>query len=63
MGEDRLLESLQGLARLDAELVDERLTRLPIGVERVGLPAGAVEGEHLLGAQTLPERMLADEHA
>ena len=57
-----MLEPLQGLARLDPELVDERLPRLLVGGEGVGLPVGAVEGEHLLGAQALTQRMLADEH-
>lgn len=50
MAEDRLLKPLQPLARLDAEVVDERSPRLAVRLERIRLPVGAVEGEHLLGA-------------
>ena len=62
MPQDRLLEPLQGLAGLDSQLVHQVVPRLLVGVEGVCLTVGAVEGEHLLGAQTLPERMLPDEH-
>ena len=62
MAKDRLLESLQRFARFDPEVVDERLPRVLVRVERVCLPVGAVQGEHLLGAQPFAERMLADEH-
>ncbi len=62
MSQDRLLEPLQGLAGLDSELVDQVVPGLLVGVERVRLAVGAVEGEHLLGAQAFPERMLANEH-
>ena len=62
MSQDCLLEPLQGLAGLDPELVDQVVPRLLVGVEGVRLPVGAVEGEHLLGAQALPEWVFADEH-
>ena len=45
MDEDLLLEPLQRLARVEAELVDEPRARVLVGGERVGLPAGAVERE------------------
>ena len=61
VAEDRLLEPLQCLARLDAEVVDERAARLGVGVERLRLPVGAVEGEHLLRAEPFPQRVLAHE--
>ena len=61
MAEDRLLQPLQRLARFDAEVVDERLPRLGVGVERLRLPVGTVEGEHLLRAQPFSERVLAHE--
>ena len=48
--EDGALELPQLLARLDAQFVDERSTRILIGPERLGLAPGAVEGEHQLGA-------------
>ena len=63
MAEDRLLEPLQRLARLDAEIVDERPPRLGVGLERVRLPVGAIEGQHLLRAEPLPQRMLGHEDA
>ena len=55
------MERLQLRARVDPELVHERRARGGVGVERLGLPAGAVEREHQLPAQSLPQRMLADE--
>ena len=63
VAEDRLLEPLQCLARFDAEVIDERPPRLGVGLERLRLPAGAVESEHLLRAEPLPQRMLANEDA
>ena len=62
VSQDRLLEPLQGLAGLDPELVDQVVPSLLVGVEGVRLAVGAVEGEHLLGAQAFPERVFADEH-
>ena len=35
--------------------------RVPVGGERLGLPARAVQREHELAAQALPQRMLGDE--
>ena len=61
LAQNRLLELVQGRARLDAELVDEQPPRLPIDLEGLGLPARAVEGAHELRAKPLAERMLADE--
>jgi hypothetical protein len=45
---DPSLEFLQLLARFEPELFAERLAGLPVRIERVGLSAGAVEGEHQL---------------
>src|SRR5206468_7543853 len=59
--EDRLLELSEGWSRLDSELVDERPACFAIGLEGVGLPTGAVEGEHEQAAESLAERMLGDE--
>jgi hypothetical protein len=61
VAEDCLLEPLQGLARLDAEIVDQRPPRIGIGLERVRLPIGPVEGEHLQRTEPFPQRMLAHE--
>jgi hypothetical protein len=61
LGEDRALEPAQSLARLDAQLVDQRPARVLVGLERVGLPVRAVQGEHQLCPQPLPVRMLGDQ--
>ena len=59
--EDRLLEPLQLGPGLDADLLDERVARLPVGVERLGLAPGAIQREHPLGVQPLAQRVLRDE--
>ena len=59
--QDRAFELLQRRAGLDAQLVDERTSRLAIGVERLLLPPGAVQREDLLLAQTLPVRLLREQ--
>ena len=61
MAQDRLLQGLELRARLDAELVDERQPRPPVGLERVRLTAGAIERQHQVLAERLPVRMLLDE--
>ena len=55
------MERLQIRPRVDPELVHEGGTRGGIGVEGLCLAAGAVEREHQLPAQALPQRLLADE--
>ena len=59
--QDRGLEPLQRRRRLDSELVDEAAARLLVELERLGLPPRAVERDHELAAQALPQRMLGDE--
>ncbi len=59
--EDRALELAQLLARLDAELLDERRARIAVRRERLRLPAGAVQREHQLGARPLAQRVGLDE--
>jgi hypothetical protein len=59
--QDRQLELLQRPARVDPELVDERTPPSLVDAERLGLPAAAVEREHQLPAQALPQRMSGDE--
>ena len=53
MGEDRGLELLQLAPRVEAEVLDQRRPHAPEGVERFGLPAGAVERQHQLRVHTL----------
>jgi Protein kinase domain len=59
--EDRLLELVEGGARLDAQLLHQQTPRLPVDLERLRLPSGAVQREHELRPRPLAERMLADE--
>jgi hypothetical protein len=59
--QDRLLELLQLGGRIDAELVDERLPRLAVGLERLCLPPCAVERQHQLSTQPFSQRMLGDQ--
>ena len=56
-----MLQPLQGRARLDPELVDERVACLPVGAEGLGLPAAAVEGEHPLPVELLHQGVFGDE--
>ena len=58
--EDRPFEASQRRPGLDSELLDERLPRRPIGRQRVGLPARAIEREHQLAAKSLAQRVLGD---
>ena len=59
--EDRLLEGSELRAGLDAGGLDEHPACLAVGLERVGLPARAVEREHALRVERLAERVLGDE--
>ena len=59
--EDLMLESLQSLARLEAELLSERTATLLVGAQRFGLSSRPVEREHELSAQPLSKRLLGDE--
>ena len=56
--QDRPLEPLQRGARVDPQLLDERAPCLLVALERIGLPAGAVEGQHELGQEALAHRVL-----
>ena len=61
LAQDRALELTQDRRRLDPELVDERLPRRPVDVERFRLPTGAVERPHQRADETLVQRMRAHE--
>jgi hypothetical protein len=58
--QNRELELAQLSPRLDPELIHEPCAEVGVGGERVDVAARAVEGEHLLAAQALPERLCAD---
>ncbi len=55
------LELLQLRRRVEAELVGEREPRRPVDLERLGLPAAAIERDHQLAAQPLAERVRGDQ--
>jgi hypothetical protein len=59
--EDRSLQLLELFARLQAEVVDERPSCLLVGLQRVDLPARAVERQHQLGPQPFAQRLARDE--
>jgi hypothetical protein len=61
MREDATLEVAELGPGLDGELRDERLTSAPVGVERLPLPARAVQREHQLGPEALAQRLGGDE--
>jgi len=58
LAQDRLFELAQLHPRLEAELLCETLARAAVHLERLGLPAGAVEREHQLRAQPFAQRLL-----
>ena len=55
------MQAAQLGAGLDADRVDERVARLAVGLERLGLAAAAVQREHPLRVQALAQRLLGDE--
>ena len=61
MPEDRLLQALQLLARLEPELLDEKRPPLPVGLQGLGLPTAAVQRQHQLRPQPLTQRVPCDE--
>jgi hypothetical protein len=58
MTQDRLLELPQVLAGLEAKLIRELAAGCAIGLEGLGLSSRAIEREHQLVTQALPQRML-----
>ena len=58
MREDRLLESPKLGPRLEPHLVGEHVPRLLEGLQRIRLAAAAVERQHQLPPQPLPERVV-----
>ncbi len=61
LSQDRPLELLQLRTRLHAEFLDQRGSCSAVCLERVRLPARAVEGENELAAEPLAERLFADQ--
>ena len=63
MAKDGALEFGQLGARLDPQVLDQSPSGGPVCLQRLGLAAGAVEGEHEGAPQALPQRMLAHQGA
>ena len=57
LAQHRLVQPPQLRARFDADLLDQGGARLPVGLERLGLAARAVEREHPLRVQALAQRL------
>ena len=55
------MKLLEVAARFDPELLDKRPACVPICVERLRLPSGAIQRKHHVRAKTLPHRMALDE--
>ncbi len=62
LAQDRVVQIAQRRSGLDADLLDQRRSRLPVGLQRLGLAARAVEREHALRLQSLAQRVARDEH-
>ena len=60
-GEDGVLKPLQPSARLDPQLIDHGPPGLPVNLQRLGRTVTAVQGQHQLAAQPLPQRKLLDQ--
>ena len=59
--QDGLVRLAQRHAGLDAQFVAQHPATLPVGGQRLGLPARPVQGHHQGAAQALPGRVGADE--
>jgi hypothetical protein len=57
-----LLEVSQRETGLEAKLVHERCAGLGVPPQRLGLATRSIEGEHVLGAEALAQRMLGGQH-
>ncbi len=55
------MQLLELATRLDPELLDQDPPPFLVGVERLGLPARPIEGEHVLTAEPFPDWMLLDQ--
>ena len=57
LAQDAGVQFAQLRAGLDPKLVDQGVTQLAVGAQRVGLSAGPVQRQHPLGPEPLAERM------
>ena len=61
LAQDCLVQPPQLRSRLGADRLDQRGPGLPVGLERVGLPPGAIQRQHPLRVQLLAQRLGDDE--
>jgi hypothetical protein len=61
LGQDGRLQPAQLRPRVDAQLLDQDRPGPLVGQQGIGLPTGPVQGQHELGPQPLPQRLLADQ--
>ena len=61
MAQDGRLELTQLRRRVQAQLVPQHIAELAVDIERFGLPAIAVKGQHELTAEPLSHRMFTDQ--
>jgi hypothetical protein len=57
LGQDCPFQLLESRAGVDAELLGQGLPGPSVGLQGFGLPARAVQGQHELAVETLPQRM------
>ena len=62
LAQDRVVQLAQRGSGLDADLLDERGSRLPVGLQRLRLASRAVQREHPLRLQPFAQRVAGDEH-
>jgi hypothetical protein len=55
LGQDGVFDLAEGWGRVDAEFLGEAVAHAAVDVQRVDLAAGAVEGDHQLFAEALPQ--------
>jgi hypothetical protein len=61
LAQDRLVKPAQVGSRLGADLLHQHRARGPVGLQRLGLPTGAVQGKHAQPVQPLAQRVLGNE--
>jgi hypothetical protein len=57
-GQDRLLEVLELAAGLQAQVLDQQSSHLPVDAQRLGMPPGAMQRQHQLCVEPLAKRVL-----
>ncbi len=61
MAQDRGFEFMERRQRFQTEFFAQGAPEVAVDLQRFGLPAAAVEGQHELAMKTFTERMLTDQ--